>query len=135
MLNFFLSKHYRLVDMPGYGFSKRSGDEQSSWATLIEPYLGFRNNLVGLLIVMDIRRPWTQDEEDLLYWLAPRQLPAAIVATKSDKLNKTEIIEHVERLKKDSGIGDVLVTSSIKKNGYEEVEQFVFQSWIKAAEA
>lgn len=134
MLNFYSSKNYRIVDMPGYGYSARSGDEQMSWRDMIEPYLGSRGNLVGLVIVMDIRRKWTKDEQDLVDWISPRDLPVGIVLTKSDKLKKAEIEKQVASIKADSGIEDVWVTSMLKKTGFEEVEEFIFHTFIKGGD-
>lgn len=134
MLNFYSSKSYRLVDMPGYGYSVRSGDEQDSWREMIEPYLGARGNLVGLVIVMDVRRKWTADEENLVEWISPRELPVGIVLTKSDKLSKTEIEKQVALIKATSGIEDIWVTSMLKKTGFEEVEEFIFHTFIKVGD-
>lgn len=133
LLNFYEAPHYRLVDMPGYGFSARSGDEQRSWQQMIEPYLATRGNLVGLLIVMDIRRDWSQDENDLLNWLKPRGLPSAVVLTKADKLSRSEMLNRVRIIQKQSELPNVLPTSSLKRTGYQELEEFVFESWVKQA--
>ena len=135
MLNFFSSKHYRLVDMPGYGYSARGGNEQASWQGMIEPYLGARGNLVGLVIVMDIRRDWTADEQNLMDWIAPRDLSAGIVLTKADKLSKTEVAARVAAMKADTGCDDILVTSMLKKSGFEEVEEFIFHTFIEVGES
>jgi GTP-binding protein len=130
-LNFYQGKAYRLVDMPGYGFSARSGDEQSSWQEMIEPFLGARENLQGLMIVMDIRRDWSADEEDLLKWLSPRELPFAVVATKADKMSRSQALNRVRDIKKQSRAEHVMMTSSLQKKGYLEIEEFMFHSWIK----
>src|SRR5262245_31840721 len=59
LLNFFdAGDKYRYVDMPGYGFSARGGDEHHSWKPLIEGYLSARTNLCGLLVLLDVRRDW-----------------------------------------------------------------------------
>jgi GTP-binding protein len=130
LLNFYQAPSYRLVDMPGYGFASRAGDEQKAWRRMIEPYLATRANLVGLLIVMDIRRDWTEDEDNLLEWMRPRALPSAIVLTKSDKLTRSEILKRVKLIREQSGLDDVLVTSVTAKTGVSEVEEFVYAQWI-----
>lgn len=131
LLNFYQTPHYRMVDMPGYGFAKRSGDEQRTWQKMIEPYLGARGNLVGLLIVMDIRRDWTEDEDNLLHWISPRQLTAGLVLTKADKLSRSEMLKRQALIRRQSGLEHVLVTSALKKQGFPELEDFIYQYWIK----
>lgn len=57
LLSFFnVREKYILVDMPGYGFSKRAGDEQRTWEGMVETYIREREQLKGLILVMDIRR-------------------------------------------------------------------------------
>ena len=132
LLNFYVSPNYRLVDMPGYGFSARSGDEQSSWQNMIEPYLSQRENLVGLLIVMDIRRPWSEDEQNLLHWIEPRGVSSAIILTKADKMTRSDIVNTIRKIRAQSGIDDIVATSALKKIGFEELEDLVFRKWIRA---
>jgi GTP-binding protein len=131
LLNFYQGPKYRLVDMPGYGFASRSGSEQRSWQSMIEPFLGARGNLCGLLIVMDIRRDWSEDEENLVDWIAPRDLPVSIVLTKVDKLSRSEMIKRERTIREQSGIEDVHLTSALKKTGFVELEDFVYKSWVK----
>lgn len=131
LLNFYQAPAYRLVDMPGYGFSARSGDEQAGWQQMIEPYLASRGNLVGLLIVMDVRRDWTQDETDLITWIAPRELPAAVVLTKADKMSRGAALERVRVVQRQSGLADVMTTSTLARKGFAEVEEFFYKTWIK----
>lgn len=134
LLNFYQAPHYRLVDMPGYGFSARSGHEQASWQQMIEPFLATRENLMGLLIVMDIRRDWSKDEDDLLAWLDPRELPAAVVTTKADKLSRSAVLQRVALIRKQSKLESVLATSSLKRFGFQEIDDLVYKVWVKKAE-
>ena len=135
LLNFYQGPNYRMVDMPGYGFSARSGEEQSSWPSMIEPFLSTRANLIGLLIVMDIRRNWSKDEEDLLDWMEPRNLPSAIVLTKGDKLNHSDLLKSAKKIEAQSGIEDIIVTSALKKLGFKELDEFIYSAWIKGSVA
>lgn len=132
MLNFYTAPHYRLVDMPGYGFAARSGDEQTSWQDMIEPFLGARPNLVGLIIVMDIRREWSEDEENLLKWISPRDLPAVVALTKADKMSRGESLNRMRKIQRASGVEHVIVTSSLEKRGFKELEETVFDQWVKS---
>ncbi len=131
LLNFFsVNNKYVLVDMPGYGFAARSGDEMRDWQQMIETYLNERANLAGLILVMDIRREWEDDEEMLKRFADEFGFPMAVVLTKADKLTKNEITQGLNRIKKQSGLLDVFVTSTLKKMGHEEVEDFIYKNWI-----
>jgi GTP-binding protein len=133
LLNFYQAPTFRLVDMPGYGFSSRSGTEQHSWRKMIEPYLATRESLIGLLIVMDIRRDWSQDEEDLLNWMGPRKLSSAVILTKADKISRSAALQKIRVIQKESEIEDVLSTSSLKRTGFKEIEDFIYEAWVKPA--
>jgi GTP-binding protein len=76
---------------------------------------------------MDIRRDWTQDEEDLVRWLRPLRLPHIVVATKADKLSRTELLKRVKILEKDSKAALVLATSVLKDQGFIELEEAIFR--------
>jgi GTP-binding protein len=86
-LNFFLlNERFALVDLPGYGFAVGPEAERRRWGPLVETYLRERPTLRGVAVVVDARRGVEGDEEDLLAFLAAVGLPAAVVATKLDKL-------------------------------------------------
>jgi GTP-binding protein len=134
MLNFYSAPRYCLVDMPGYGFAARSGAEQVSWQEMIEPYLAARENLAGLIIVMDIRRDWSADEANLLKWIRPREIPSVVVLTKADKMSRGESLNRRQKLQRESGVEHVLITSSLKKQGFKELEELMFQTFVKPLE-
>lgn len=132
LLNFFSrGDKYVVVDMPGYGFAARSGDEMREWHQMIENYLSMREELVGLVLVMDSRREWTKDEELLKSYADSRGLPMCVILTKSDKLTKSEIQKSLNSVKKDAAISAVFMTSALKKTGHKEAEEYLFESWIK----
>jgi len=132
LLNFFsLGDSYNLVDMPGYGFAARSDDEVGEWRKMIEAYLMERENLHGLILVMDGRRDWSEDEELLKKFSELRHFPMAVVLTKADKLTRNEANQAVAKIRKSSGLSSVFVSSALKKTGQEEVEKFVYENWIK----
>ncbi len=133
LLNFFAyGSSYRWVDVPGYGYSSRSGHEQRSWQRLIEDYLVQRESLVGALILVDCRRPWHQDEDDLVDWLKQQRpgLPVVVAMTKCDQLSKNELSSKLKLCAERSGL-KVLACSSRSGEGIDELEEFLFRSWIK----
>lgn len=85
---------FRLVDLPGYGYAKRSKSERRQWAELIEAYLHGRDGLRAVILLVDARRGVGPEDEQLLAFIASR--PAArstetlVVATKIDKLKSSQ---------------------------------------------
>jgi GTP-binding protein len=66
LLNFFeVEGLFRLVDMPGYGYAQRSKADRTTWASMVEGYLAARGQLCGVVLVMDGRRVWAKEEEQL----------------------------------------------------------------------
>lgn len=131
LLNFFDFDKYVLVDMPGYGYASRSGSEIAEWQPMIEEYLSERDSLVGLVLVMDIRRKWTKDELILSQFVQSHGRPVAIALTKADKITKTEAQKFLAKHKKDSKINAIFVISNTKQSGYEELEDYIYRSWVK----
>jgi len=132
LLSFFdVGEKYRLVDMPGYGFASRSGDEMKSWQSMIEGYLSMRGNLVGLVLVMDINRDWEREEEMLTRFMFSLERPVAVVLTKADKLSKGEIQKRKKLIQNASGAEFIFVVSSVKNSGIDEAEDFIFKNWVK----
>ncbi len=134
LLNFYsIGEHYRLVDMPGYGYASRSGDEVQEWRSMVESYLAVRENLQGLLLIMDIRRSWTSQEQDLVDWVSQRSLPVVVVLNKSDKVGQNDKAKALKALRDRAvGVQKVFVVSAQKKLGVKEVEDFVFKEWIRS---
>lgn len=131
LLNFFNAGSYCLVDMPGYGFASRSGDEIKLWRKMIENYLSERPQLSGLVLVIDMTREWQDDEEGITQYMMKHDIPVAIALTKMDKFSKQDIVKAVERMKKQSRIQEVFPVSSQTRKGCDEVEEFIFRAWIQ----
>jgi GTP-binding protein len=132
LLNFFsMGDTYTMVDMPGYGFAARSDGEQREWHKMIETYLTTREQVHGLVLVIDIRREWSKDEDLLKRFSDEKGFPIALVLTKADKLSRNQMIQAVAKMKKDSGVSAVFATSSLKKEGQDEIEDYIYDNWIK----
>jgi len=90
-INFFLvNERLLLVDLPGYGFAVGPEAERLAWGPLVEGYLTTRPTLRGVAVLVDARRGLEAEEGELLEFLRSVGRPAAVVATKLDKLGKTE---------------------------------------------
>ena len=94
LLHFFTvkrtTKDVVFVDLPGYGYAKVAMAERKRWRNMIESYLGAREELRAAVLLQDVRRDITEDEELLVAWLAERQVPVLIALTKIDKLNQKQ---------------------------------------------
>src|SRR5512145_2246983 len=91
LINFFgLDGAQRLVDLPGYGFAKVPERIKQHWQELLTRYVEARASLVGLVIVMDARRPLTDFDRQMLEWTRAQSLPAYLLLTKADKLSRGE---------------------------------------------
>ena len=85
---FSLSDQVRLVDLPGYGYAKVNAQTQSQWQNLMEVFLGQRQALRGIVLVMDIRHPLTDYDRQMLDWCHYHKMPVLILLTKADKLTR-----------------------------------------------
>ncbi len=105
--------HYRLVDLPGYGYAKLSKAEKAKWGKLIESYLESRRALRVLVVLVDIRRGIEPDDTQLVDYVATCRkegdppLECVIVATKLDKLPLSRRKPALAALKKASGVSAI----------------------------
>lgn len=115
------------VDLPGYGYAKRSKAEKSSWGSIIEGYLRERATLRALVLLVDVRRGLEPDDLELIEFMnAPRAVPSnkpvdiVVVATKVDKLSKSERKPTLEALAKKSGVKPIGF-SAVTGDGREDL--------------
>ena len=92
LINFFdINGKMGFVDLPGYGYAKVPVSVRRKWGPMIETYLSGRKTLMGVVVIMDIRRTPRQEELNLLGWLGHYTIPAIVVLTKTDKLSKNKV--------------------------------------------
>lgn len=89
-LNFFVldDEEHRLVDLPGYGYANVPIPVKRQWAALVEGYLSARGSLMGVVLLMDARRPFTDADSQLLDWCAHAGLATHVLLNKCDKLSR-----------------------------------------------
>lgn len=87
LLNFFrLAGGGRLVDLPGYGYARAGREEQARWQAAVNEFLSLRAQLIGVLLVTDIRHPGASFDQQLIAWAAESEMPLHILLNKADKL-------------------------------------------------
>ena len=91
LINFFvLNNEVSIVDLPGYGYAKVSKKIRAQWGPMVEKYLSIRETLMGMVLLVDIRRDPGKEELGLMDWFEAHRVPYIIVVTKADKLSKTK---------------------------------------------
>jgi GTP-binding protein len=79
-----------LVDLPGYGYAEVSGSAKLHWQELLGDYVQRREQLAALVLIIDVRRPFTDLDIQMLEWFAPTGKPIHCILTKADKLNRND---------------------------------------------
>lgn len=135
MINFFaLNENQRLVDLPGYGYAKVPRMVQERWEELVDTYLKKRRCLKGLVVVMDIRHPLKEMDEDVIEWAVDYDIPVHILLTKSDKLSQNEAKKTLSEVQSQlSAYGDAITLqlfSSHDRTGLDEVKA-VLNEWYR----
>ena len=123
-----------LVDLPGYGFAKASEETRGTWPTLVGGYIAERENLAGLVIVMDARRPFMPTDEWLIEFMRARpEVRMHWLLNKADQLKTMQKRETLRAAKaRAASIGPhvtVQLFSGLKKEGTTEL-MAVLESWM-----
>lgn len=125
-LNFFrVGNDFHLVDLPGYGFANVPQAVSEKWGKLVEDYLTSREQLAGVVQLVDIRHGPSKQDQDMLRWLAGEDRPALLVATKSDKLKRNATVQALAKLKRDWPTFDVVAFSALNRDGTKEITAWV----------
>ena len=134
---FRLADEKRLIDLPGYGFAKVPLAVKEKWQKSLGEYLMKRKSLKGLVVLMDIRHPLKDLDQQLIHWAVESQLSVLLLLTKADKLSpgprKKTLLEVREASLAFMGDVTVHTFSSLSKQGLTELEQ-VLDQWYSRDE-
>ena len=124
LINFFsLTDHQRIVDLPGYGFAKVPLAVKKKWNQQLERYLQHRQILRGLIMLMDVRHPLTEPDQQMLGWAISATMPVHILLTKADKLKRgpaqNTLLSVQSRLREHEELVQVQLFSSLKRQGVD----------------
>ena len=136
MINFFALQDplLKLVDLPGYGFAKVPGAMRADWGKNIQAFLETRQALKGLVVLMDVRRPYGELDQQMIGWAVSRGVPAHAVLTKSDKLSRNQQKQALFKTQKALPEGcTAQLFSSLKREGIPELEAKL-EEWMLQTE-
>ena len=130
--HFIINNEWYLVDLPGYGFAKRSKKEIAKLDQMIQGYILQREQLVNVFLLIDVRLEAQKIDLEFIEWLGQSSVPFAIVFTKADKLSPTKVRQNIEAYKQVlleswEELPPIFVTSSEKKQGRDEVLDYIEQ--------
>lgn len=116
------------VDLPGYGYAKVSEQEKAKWGKMIEKYLHKSKMLKAVFLLIDIRHEPSANDKQMYEWILSNGYKPIIIATKMDKLNRSQIQKHVKMVKQGLDVEKdtiVIPFSSETKQGREEVYDLI----------
>ncbi len=134
LINFFeVTPEHRLVDLPGYGYAKVPEQMKLEWQKHLGAYLEQRENLAGVVLLVDIRHPMKEFDKTMIEWSSTSGLPLHILLTKSDKLTfgaaKGALQKLRHQLKGHQDLITMQLFSSLKKSGVDELAAHLTQ-WL-----
>lgn len=130
--HFIINNEWYLVDLPGYGFAKRSKKEIDRIDQMIRGYILQREQLVNVFVLVDIRLEPQKIDLEFMEWLGLSSIPFSIVFTKADKLSASKATQMVEAYKKTlldtwEELPPIFITSAEKRQGRDEVLDYIDQ--------
>lgn len=130
--HFIINNEWYIVDLPGYGFAKRSKKVQQELEHMITGYILQRKQLVNVFVLVDIRHEQQKVDREFVDWLGTSQIPFCIVFTKADKLSAAKAKENAKAwmdklLDTWEELPPYFITSAEKKTGKEEVLDYIGQ--------
>ena len=126
-----------LVDLPGYGYAKVSEKEKIQWGKLIERYLHSSKQLKAVFLLIDIRHDPSANDKMMYEWIVSQGYNPIIIATKLDKLKRSQVAKHVKMIKQGLDLvpgTQIIPFSSVSKQGREEIWELVEKNFLNETE-
>ncbi|HJD30881.1 MAG TPA: ribosome biogenesis GTP-binding protein YihA/YsxC [Candidatus Eisenbergiella stercorigallinarum] len=128
-INFYnVNDAFYLVDLPGYGYARVSEEVKAKWGKMVERYLRQSRQLRAVFLLIDIRHEPSANDRQMYDWILSQGYHPIIIATKLDKLNRSQVPAAVKRvregLKAEKGT-EILPFSALTKQGREEIYQVI----------
>lgn len=128
-INFYnINKAMYLVDLPGYGYAKVPESEKRKWGKMIERYLHGSKQLKAVFLLIDIRHDPSANDKTMYDWIAYQGYEPVIIATKLDKLKKTQVKKHVDAIRAGLSLTPqtkIFPYSATTKQGRDEIWEYM----------
>ena len=128
-INFYnINEELYFVDLPGYGYAKVSEEIKAKWGKMIERYLRKSEQLRAVLLLIDIRHEPSANDKQMYEWILSNGYHPIIIATKLDKINRSQVQKHVKMIKTKLEVekGTIVIPFSAQtKQGREEIYELI----------
>ncbi len=137
-INFYnINEELYLVDLPGYGYARVSEQEKERWGQMIERYLHSSRQLKAIFLLVDIRHDPSANDRMMYQWIVEMGFHPIIVATKLDKIKRSQIQKQTGAIRKGLGLVQgtaVIPFSSLTKQGRDEIWELVETEFLGEGE-
>ena len=124
-----INDKFYFVDLPGYGYAKVSFEEQEKWSKFINKYLNTSKNIEEIIMLIDIRHKPSEKDISMWQWLLQvTGYEPIVIATKSDKLKKTEIMHNIKMIRDELLATDeaiIIPFSAMTRDGLKEINEVI----------
>lgn len=118
------------VDLPGYGYAKTSEAVREQWGRMVDRYLMNSKQLKIIFLLIDIRHEPSQNDKNMYEWIVYHGFSPVIIATKLDKIKRSQIVKHIKMIKESIGASSetkIIPFSSVTKQGKDEIWDYISQ--------
>lgn len=118
------------VDLPGYGYARANVEVKAKWGKMIEGYLHTSEQLRLVFLLIDIRHEPSGNDKHMYRWIVEQGFNPVIIATKADKLNRSQIPKHLKQIKTTLNVTEgtpMIPFSSLSKQGRDEIWELIEQ--------
>ena len=123
-----INGEFYLVDLPGYGFARVPEKVKEQWGKMVEKYLHTSRQLLRVFLLIDIRHEPSANDVQMYQWIVHQGFQPVIIATKSDKIKKSQLEKHLAMLRSGLGLPEdirIFPYSALSKEGREDIYAFM----------
>ncbi|MBO6240562.1 MAG: YihA family ribosome biogenesis GTP-binding protein [Butyrivibrio sp.] len=123
-----INDEFYLVDLPGYGFARVPEKVKAQWGQMVEKYLHSSRQLLRVFLLIDIRHEPSANDVQMYKWIVHQGFQPVIIATKADKIKKSQYEKHLNMLRQKLGLPDEITIfpySALSKEGRQEIYDYM----------